>query len=160
MAMTNPHDGLVSFQEALDKSLIRPAKCKLHTDISILHDDAEGTPRLTYALIENGKVKATVVGVVVEPIEGIPCVALGYAVAEQYRGQGLAKDILEKSIDELTFGFKQHMDKLYIESIVGVDNIASQKLSARYISSNPDKITDEHSGLPALHYFKLLILKD
>ncbi|MEQ0583842.1 GNAT family N-acetyltransferase [Pantoea dispersa] len=158
MAMTNPHDGLVSFQEALDKHLINPANCTLHTDMSILHDDAEGTPRLTYALIENGKVKATVVGVIVEPIEGIPCVALGYAVAEQYRGQGLAKDVLRKSINELKHGFKKHMDRLYIESIVGADNIASQKLSEQYISPNPSKIIDEHSGLPALHYVKLLNL--
>ncbi|MBA1203830.1 hypothetical protein G7009_19090 [Pseudomonas capeferrum] len=43
----------------------------------VLHDDAEGTPRLTYALIENGIVKATAVYVNVDPINGVPCFGLG-----------------------------------------------------------------------------------
>lgn len=158
MAMTDPHNGLLSFQQALDEGIIKPTRCNLHPDLAVLQDSADGVPRLTYALIENGLVKATVVGVMAEPIEGTPCFALGYAVAEQFRNKGLAKEVLQKVIEEISNGFKKHMKEVYIETIVGADNTASQKLSVRFISDSPKSITDVYSGLPAFQYVKLLKL--
>ncbi|MGM7764849.1 MULTISPECIES: GNAT family N-acetyltransferase [Yersinia] len=154
--MTNPHDGLISFQQALQGGLISPKICTLHKDLSIFHDDAEGTPRLTYAFIEDGVVKVTVVYVKVEPIDGAPCFGIGYAVAEPFRKQGLAKKVIEKTIDEIKIGFKNHIPKFYIEAIVGESNIPSQKIAASLISSSPTAITDRVSGLPAFQYVRLI----
>ncbi|MDT4814668.1 hypothetical protein FQZ97_476780 [compost metagenome] len=102
--------------------------------------------------------KALAVYVLAEPLEGERCFGLGYAVAENCRNQGLAKEVVEKSIAELSLGFRKHFSKLYIETMVGQDNIASQKVSAQLISSTPKATTDAHSGQPALQYVRLLEL--
>lgn len=154
--MTDPHVGLVSFQEALQDGRIHPTACNKQPQLVVLHDDAEGTPRLTYALIEGGIVKATAAYVNVEPIVGIPCFGLGYAVGEPFRKQGLAYDIVEASIDELRHGFRKHIPQFYIEAIVSVDNLASNKVASRLLTANPDSITDEVSGEPAFHYVRLI----
>lgn len=155
--MTNPHDGLVSFQEAFAAGLIRPIGCLHHKDLSVLFDYADGTPRMTYAFIDSsGTVKALAMFVPVEPVGKVPCVAIGYAVAEQFRGQGLSYEIVEKSIDEFKQSYKQRQRQFYLEAVIGIENVASQKVSNRFISNFPDDITDEVSGAPALHYICLV----
>jgi hypothetical protein len=154
--MTNPHDALISYQQAIQNSLISPSTCQLHKDLSIFHDDANGTPRLTYALVKDGIVKAIVIYIVSEPIDGLPCFGIGYAVAEKFRKQGLAKLIIEKTIAEMQLGFKTHMPKFYIEAIVGESNTPSRKLANSFISSSPTAITDQFSGLPAFQYVRLI----
>ncbi|EHK5438808.1 GNAT family N-acetyltransferase [Aeromonas hydrophila] len=151
--MTDPHDGLVSFQEALNAGEIKPRPCEKHKDLTLLLDDANGTSRLTYSLIgDDGSVKALAMYCPIDPINGVMCFGIGYAVAEQYRKQGLSYEIVEKSIDELVLGFGRHMPHLYIEAVIGVDNQASQKVAAKYLCNVPARIIDEVSGLPALQY--------
>lgn len=154
--MTDPHVGLISFQEAFSDGRIQPTPCAKQPQLVILHDDAEGTSRLTYALIENGVVKAMAVYVNVEPINGVPCFGLGYAVAKPFRKQGLAYDIVEASIDEIGYGFRKHLPQFYVEAIVSVDNLASNKVALRLLNDKPDSITDKLSGEPAFHYIRLI----
>lgn len=154
--MTDPHVGLLSFQEAFRDGRIQPSACIKQPQLVVLHDDAEGTPRLTYAVIEDGIVKAIAVYVRVEPIDGLQCFGLGYAVAEPFRKQGLAYSIVEASIDEIRHGFRKHFPLFYIEAIVSVENQASNKVAARFLTSKPDSITDEVSGEPAFHYVRLI----
>lgn len=155
--MTNPHDGLLSFQDALAANVISPVACRHNKELSMLFDDAEGTPRMTYSFIDAcGTVKALAMFVPVEPVGQVPCVGIGYAVAEQFRGQGLAYEIVEKSISEFKMSSKQRLPEFYLEAVIGVENVASQKVANKFISNSPDAITDEWSGLPALHYMCLV----
>ena len=41
-----------------------------------------------------------------------------------------------------------------IEAVVGTDNEPSKRVAAATISADPVPITDEFSGLPALHYVR------
>lgn len=155
--MTDPHEGLVRFQQAYNDGLIAPRACALHKELCVLNDEpTPGSPRLTYSLIKDGQVKATVVYVMDDPYQGLPCFGVGYAVALPYRKQGLAAIVLEKSIDEMRHGFRKLIPKFYIEAIVGVNNVASQKVAARVLSQTPISITDQVSNQPALQYFKLI----
>ena len=112
--MVDPHDALVSYQQAFTEGMISPAPGSLHRDLVVLMDDATGMRRITYALVEAGVVKATVFYFVMEPLHGVPCFHAGYAVAVPFRGQGLATSILAKSLEEMQHGFKRHMNKFYI----------------------------------------------
>lgn len=157
--MTDPHDGLVSFQSALKLGLLQLSKCKIHKDLKFLYDMPNNSPRITYALLDrNNVVKATASFVPVDPCDDGPCFGVGYAVAEPFRGKGLAYEILEKSLDEFIALSKGKTPRMYIETIVGVDNIASQKVSSRFINDAPDEVTDKLSGLPALHYMRFVEL--
>lgn len=154
--MTDPHDALVSYQQAFDKAEIAPQKCKLHPELSLLLDDANGTPRLTYALVEDGTAKGIAIYLLAEPLEGIQCFGIGYAVAENYRNQGIAKKILQMSIDEMQDGFKDKLSKFYVEAIVGASNIPSQRVASQILSSTPKEVTDQHSDQPAFQYVRLI----
>ncbi|EKP0316785.1 GNAT family N-acetyltransferase [Aeromonas veronii] len=157
--MTDPHDGLVSLQSALKLGFIQLSKCNVHKDLKCVYDTPNDSPRYTFAMLDRDNVvKATALFVLLDSYGDGPCFSVGYAVAEPFRGQGVAYEILEKSLDEFIAFMKGRAPRMYIETMVSVDNIASQKVSSRFISDAPSETTDELSGLPALHYQRIVEL--
>jgi hypothetical protein len=59
------------------------------------------------------------------------------------------------AISELKNGLSRNkIPSFYVESVVSTDNEPSKRVSAATISSSPTAISDEVSGLPALHYVR------
>lgn len=88
-------------------------------------------------------------------IEGLPSFNVGYAVDTSHRGQGLAKELLTQAIAELKKGISDAgIAGFFVEAVVGMDNVASQHVANATISNSPEEITDDVSGLPALHYIR------
>lgn len=156
--MVDPMDGLISFQRAIDNNLIALTPCELSSEFVMHYDIPEvDTHRYSYAKIINGKAISIAMFVPGEPFKGLPCFNVGYAVIEEYRGNGLAKEILEKSINELKNGFgRTHIKRFYIEAMVSIKNKASQAVAAKSISENPEECTDSVSGQPAISYIRLI----
>lgn len=155
--MADPHEGLLSFQRAYEAGEISPQTCSIHHDLLVMTDDADGTIRLTYALIDLArKVKAIVVYVPADPHKGKPCFQVGYSVSASFRNKGVASEALGKSIDEMRRGFIPHMGEFYIEAVIGEHNTASLKVASKVISSTSSRIVDEASGEPALQFFQLI----
>lgn len=150
--MTDPYLSLISYQEALLNGLIKPQPCKLHSEITLLLDDIPNGKRLTYAYTADSIVKAIAVYVLNGSSGESPYFQVGYAVAEEFRNQGIAKRILEISIDEMKYGFLRIMPTFYIEAVIGMDNLPSQKTAEKVLGGDPEEITDKHSGEPALRY--------
>jgi len=155
-SMTNPTDALVSFQQALLDGEIRLQRGELDPDIFV-HTDRP-TPdvvRITYVKLDGRTVKAFVNVISAGSVEGLPCFQLGVAVPVQYRNQGYAKSTLSSAIAELKIGLaRNRIPSFYVEGVVSVENEPSKRASAATISPNPTPITDEVSGLPALHYIR------
>lgn len=148
---------LTSFQAAYREGNIRPMRCKLHGNLCVLRDNANGDTRFTFARLDStGDVHAIVAILPAEPYQGKPCFALAYAVAEQYRGRGLAKEIIEQTIAELRDGFKRQFPKFYIEVVVDKINLGSNRVATQVISAAPIEIVDQFSGKPSLQYFRLV----
>lgn len=153
--LTNPMDGLVSLQRALRRGDVRLEPCQLHPELQVLLDRPNGEMRLTYAVIDHGRVRATVVFAEAERVDGVPCFGIGYAVAEPFRRHGLATATVTKSIEELRHGLRRvSPNPFYIEAIVATSNEASNRLSQRVISDTPAPGTDSISGEPVLQYLK------
>jgi hypothetical protein len=152
--MTDPSNAMISFQEALSASALRPQPCALDRNLFVHADRELGVPRLAYVRLEGHAVVTAFVNLVqVEPIDGIPCFALGYAVPEAYRGQGRAKETVAAAIAEMRHGFgRAGIPSLYVEAVVGADNHASQHVAAAALKSAPEEVTDSVSGQPALRY--------
>ncbi len=154
--IANPHDGLLSYQQALSRAAIAPVPCTLYSELTLLMDQANGENRLTYALVENGVVKATVVYLMADPYKGLPCFQVGYAVAEPFRNQGLAAKTVEKTIEEMRHGFRNQMPRFYVEAVVAQNNLVSNKVAEKVFQAQPELIKDDASGEPAFQYLRLV----
>lgn len=157
--MTDPMTSFSSFQSAFAEGEISPQKCRLGENLYMLQDDANGSFRITYAKILNDEVIATVSFVLVEPLNASPCFACGYAVDPEHRNQGVGTALMKDSIAELTQGLAQHVDgQFYIEAVVGLDNLASNKIARNFLENVENSIIDQVSGENAFHYLRLIKL--
>lgn len=151
--MVNPMDGLKELQKALDNGFnVNP--CEIYSDLSMVVDTPDNKARITYIKTDsNNSIISYCVYVSADPVEGIPCFNIGYAVPKKYQNEGLGSEIIKKSIDELKNGLKRNgRNEFYIEAIIGVDNHVSQKLAQKYISSESKKVTDSYSKQPAYQF--------
>lgn len=145
---------LASFQRAFREGLIDPRPVASNSKFYLLADEAEGTPRLTYAFIERGEAIAIAVYFVAPPYKGNMCFQVGYAVDERHRNKGVATTLLETSVAELRRNFKQRTKLFYIEAVVEESNLASMTVAGRVLSSQPASAKDSNSGLPAFQYLR------
>lgn len=153
--MTDPMEALNGLQSALDAGTVQLKPCDLHPDIQVLLDDANGTPRFTYAQIDGSQVQAVAILIVAEPVDRVPCFQLGYAVSHAMRRKGLGTAIVKKAIDEFKNGFcRTAMKQFYIEAIVSDRNVASNEIAKRLICERPEACTDFYSKEPAYQYLR------
>lgn len=156
--MVNPMDGLLELQKAMDNGF-KLTSCTIYTELLVIVDNPENKLRFTYVNVIDKKIIAYCVYVVTDPIDSVLCLNIGYAVPNKCQSQGLGAEIIQKSIGELKHTIKgQGINEFYIEALTGIDNIVSQKLAKKYVSTKFDKVTDSYSRQPAYHYkclFKL-----
>ena len=153
--MTDPGNAVDSFQKVFSDGRIKLQKGSLDSDLYLFYDAPKGTPRFTYVRLEEKTVTAFVEFVPWDPIDGLRCMHIGYAVPEAYRGKGRATEIVTAAIAELKNGLKRGgIKEFYVEAMVGSDNVASQHVAAKAISDKPVETMDRISGLPALQYLR------
>jgi hypothetical protein len=154
--MTDPSDALKSFQQALVDGEIQLQRGQIDPELFLHLDHTNGQPRFTYVRLKHQTVTALVILVIGDPIEGVPCFQIGYAVPEAYRSQGRAKNAVGAAIIELRHGLARNriISTFYVEAIVGTDNESSKHVAAATITTTPVEVTDQVSGLPALHYVR------
>ncbi|NNJ16722.1 GNAT family N-acetyltransferase [Pseudomonas putida CSV86] len=156
MRIADPMDALVSLQREVRRGMPTDPT-ELSPGVRVVLDQPNGVIRYTYARIEHGRVKAIAIFVHHEPIDGVPCFNLGYAVPEAYCNRGWAGMIIEQGIQELRHGLGRHGAKsFYVEAVVGADNIASQRVASKIISDSPTAGIDSESGEPVLQYTRLV----
>ncbi len=155
--MTDPMNALRELQKALDNNWVQLTPCNIYKEIYVIADKPNGVVRFTYALIKNGRVCAVSLFALTDPIEGLPCFNVGYAVLEEMRGKGIGSDILRKGIEEIHQGFYRNGHKeFYIEAVVGLDNHPSNSIAKKLISDTPTRGKDHFSGEEAFQYLRKL----
>jgi hypothetical protein len=153
--MTDPFDALTSFQQALFDGEISLQVGELDPGLFLHADHPNGVPRFTYVRLDRQSVTASANLIQTEPMHGIPCFQVGVAVPEANRGRGYAKSIVAAAIAELRHGLSRNkISSFYVEAIVSIDNEPSKRVAESTISATPVAVTDEVSGLPALHYVR------
>jgi hypothetical protein len=153
--MTDPSNALQSFQQGLRLGQLVLQRGVLEHDLYVHADRPNGEFRLTYVRLQEKTVTAFVEFVSCDPIDGVPCFNVGYAVPEGFRNQGRAKEAIIAAISEMQHGLgKIGYSIFYIEAVVGTDNVPSQHVAEHVISDNPVAITDQTSGLSALQYVR------
>jgi RimJ/RimL family protein N-acetyltransferase len=154
-SMTDPMDALRGLQTALDSGIVAMRPCELHSELAVLLDQPTDKPRFTYALIEKNSVVAVALFVLAEPVRGVRCFSIGYAVIEARRNEGIGSRILEQAIDELRNGLARNgAREFYLEAIVSTQNLASNRVARKLISKSPESGTDCFSGEQIFQYFR------
>jgi hypothetical protein len=155
--MTDPSDGMKSFQQELRRGGIAIQVAKTNPNLFVHLDAPNGPPelRFTYVKLKGKTVTAMVIFAAQPPEKGKPYFAVGYAVPKRFQNQGRAKDILVAALADMQAGlFRNGFPEFYIEAIVGADNVASRKIAGQVISDEPESITERLSGLPAFKYVR------
>jgi hypothetical protein len=155
--MTDPSDGMKSFQQELRRGGIAIQVAKTDPNLFIHLDSPNGPPeyRFTYVRLKGKTVTAMVIFAAQPPEDGKPYFAVGYAVPKRFQNQGRAKDILVAAIADMRAGLSRNgIPEFYIEAIVGADNMVSRKIAEQIISDESEAITEKLSGLPAFKYLR------
>jgi RimJ/RimL family protein N-acetyltransferase len=155
--MTDPSDAVPHFQQALLAGRIPLQRGTTHKDLFVAQDDVNDHLRLSYLKLRDKTILALVQFVLIEPLDGLPCFHAGYAVPEQYRGQGIAKAAFAGALAELLQGFgRAGVAEFYVEAVVGENNLASQRICEAVLGGPAASIKDSVSGKSALRYLKHL----
>jgi hypothetical protein len=154
--MADPHQGMVSFQKGLQAGILELAPITKHPGLYSHFDvPAPGVNRLTYARLTDDRTTVTAfLSVIMNgQIEGCPCVAVGYAVPEDLRNHGRARQIFREAIQDQIFqaGRNGH-SALYIEAVIDMQNVASQRVAEAVLDVARESITDSASGRQAYRY--------
>lgn len=156
--MADPHQGMLSFQQGLRSGILDLALISLHEDLYSHFDvPAPGIGRLTYVRLSEDKrsVIAFLSCVMNGEVDGFPCVAFGYAVPEDLRNRGLAKQIMRDAIqDQIRQAHRAGHASVYIEAVVDATNIPSQRAAEAVLAVEREPIVDSESKQPAYRYTK------
>lgn len=155
--MTDPSDGMKSFQKELRRGSIAIQVSKTDPNLFVHLDAPNGPPeiRFTYVRLKGKTVTAMVIFAAQPPEDGKPYFAVGYAVPKRFQKQGRAKDVLAAALADMQAGLVRNgIPEFYIEAIVGADNVASRKIAEQVITDEPEAITEGQSGLPAFKYVR------
>ena len=154
--IADPMAALRTLQPAIDSGAVSLEPCPLHKDLSMLVDFPNGEPRTTYVVLEKGHVECIVQFLPAEPIDGVPCLSIGYATMENARNRGLASSTLLKAIDDMRFGLRRHgIRQFYVEAIVAASNTISQKVALRALGPAMKTGSDRFSGEPIVQFVNL-----
>ena len=159
-SMADPLIALLSLQQAVTAGdpLVNPQA--IGEGYVMMYDEPNGGKRFSYAKIINREVQALSIFGLVDPIDGVPCFSVGYAVNENHRGHGLAVEAVNKGIKEMTTGFSRtRMRSFYVEAMIDETNIHSIKVSEK-LFPGPGVRTNEHeTGTPSLYFKKLIAIR-
>lgn len=156
--ITDPSDGMISFEAAFRAGHIETQRGELDTALLVHADSPNGHARMTYVKVDGKTVTAYATFVLVEPYEGLPCFQAGWAVPSAFRKQGRATAIVDAAIAEMKHGFaRAGIPAFYVEAVVGEDNAASRRVAERILVSEGKSIVDGASGEAAVQYFRRVV---
>lgn len=158
MPIVNPMDALKLFEPAFNSGELEVQRGDIHKDVIVHADSPNGNSRLTYVTMSGTSVTSMALIVSAEFENGKPVFQIGYAVPQHLRKRGMAKAIAKAAVDEFTAGIALAGIKLfYLEAMVSVQNIGSQKVAAYlFPDAVPKEIVDQESGEPTLQYMALI----
>lgn len=155
-SMTDPMNALLSLDEEIKRGMPLQT-CELNKDYKITFDQPNGQNRFSYTKIEGKDAISLSMFAATDPIDGVTCFNIGYAVIEEYRGSGLGEEVVNIGIKELKNGLpRAGIEKFYIDAVVGINNHPSIRTAEKIFKAKGKEITDVYSGEPALHYRKLV----
>lgn len=94
-----------------------------------------------------------------DPINGVVCYNVGYAVNEGHRGRGLAVEAVNIGIANLKNELSRTGLKIfYLEAVIDLMNIHSVRVAEKLFASSGVAMNERDTGTPALYFKKLIAI--
>ena len=154
--MADPIVILNRFQEVLDQGMPLDSD-ELEENYKFYYDEPENGRRFSFVKVINREAQSLVIFGLEDPIEGLTCYNVGYAVKESFRGRGFAIEAINHGLKKL---IKQLSDegikKFYLEALIDKNNINSISVAKRFFSDEPVLTIDRESGTISLQFKKIV----
>lgn len=154
--MVDPHEGFLDFQRALEEGRIKLEEIEPANNLYRYHElKGAGGQRMAYVSLgsDNQTITAYAVCALNGYIDGCPILALGYATPANLRNQGKASKIVKEVVrDTGREARRLGLPKMYIEAVVDIENIPSQRVAEKALGVKPDLCVESISGRPARRY--------
>lgn len=126
-----------------------------------MYDEVPSGRRYSYAKIVNNEVQVIAILGEEDPINGVECYSVGYAVSEKHRGRNLSIEAVSKGLDDLKRILSQttSIKQFYLEALVATTNTPSLKIAEKLFSSPGIPMLDTESGTPSLFFHKLINIR-
>lgn len=122
-----------------------------------MEDAVPSGERYSYAKIVDGVAQAVSIFGLDDPIDGVECFSVGYAVNENHRRRGLAVEAVNTGIEDLKKRFLQtKLKRFYVEAVIEVKNISSIKVAKKLFSEPGIPCIETYSGKRSLQFKKLI----
>lgn len=158
--IVDPMVALLSLQQAINNGDPTVNPHDIGKDYVLIYDEPDGKKRFGYAKVVSGDVQTLAMFVLTEPIDGVTCFNVGYAVKESHRGRGLAIEAVNKGIKELKKGLgRNSLRSFYVEAVIDETNAHSIKVAEKLFSSPGVGVKDHYTGTPALHFKRLISIR-
>lgn len=152
--MKDPSGLLSQFQKLLDQGFELDSDAIVDNYL-VMKDVINNGNRYSIAKIVDKNVQALAILGECDPINGVACYQLGYAVRTEFRNRGLAKEASERAIKELKNDLaKMNVHYFYVEAVVDRKNESSLKVAEKILSTNKIMILDEHTKIPAYFFHR------
>lgn len=158
--MANPMVILTNFQQALNSGpSIDPRK--LNEGYLSLYDEPNvGRKRYSFIKVVDGEVQVLAIFGLEDPINGVECYSVGYAVNEKYRGRGLAVEAVNKGLAGLVKVLNQrNIDSFLMEAVIDKTNTPSIKVAEKLFSAPGVPVMETESETPSWHFRRLITLR-
>jgi len=153
--IVDPMDAFKTFEPALKSGMLSVQPGTVDPELIVHADRPNGEWRMTYARRRGVAISAIAIIIPAQFEKGLPVFQIGYAVPQHLRRRGIGTEVARSAIDEFTAGMARNgIVHFFLEAVVGVKNIASQKIAARVIGGTPKEIADHNSGEAALQYMR------
>lgn len=158
-SMANPMDAIIATQQALDSGAeFNPND--LDAGYYMVHDKPGiALERYCFVKVVDKEIQVMSIFGLEDPINGITCYNVSYAVKESHRGRGLAIEAVTHGLEKLTLEMKRNnLKRFCIEAFIDRNNVPSLQVAKKLFPDPGRSIIDDESGTPAIHFLKLVII--
>lgn len=154
--MADPIHALTGLQRALNDG-VPLGLIDLDSEYKTRFDESDAGKRYVFAKVVNGEVQALAIFGLDEPINGIECYSVGYAVSEVHRRRGLASEAFNRGVEQLEIVLRFNGTKsFYVEAVIDMQNLPSIRCAEKLFSSSGIPVVERETGTKALQFLKLL----
>lgn len=155
--MANPMDAIIATQQALDSGA-EFSPDSLDAGYYMVHDNPGiGLERYCFVKVVDKEIQVMSIFGLEDPINGIKCYNVSYAVKENHRGRGLAVESVIHGLEKLTLEMKRNnLKRFCVEAIIDKNNVHSLQVAKKLFPAPGRPIIDDESGTPAIHFLKVI----